>query len=158
MRRKSGIRDEEANIRREEAEAERREDAELRYRLAIEDTAGQLAIMEEELRQVEEGSAEYFDILTQIVQLEERLAKERESEAGKAPFFESVIGDSAKLLEQSQGVKDLVKALDEAFKVIGGAEGKEVKLAPAWQTFADTIVDIGEFAKKRRPTSSILST
>lgn len=61
-------------------EAESREKAERDYKFAISDTAGQLAILKGELGDTEEGSVEYFKLLTQIHQLEQKQAKDTEKD------------------------------------------------------------------------------
>lgn len=138
--------------RKRAAELERIADAQLRYNLASTDTAGQLEIMRGELAKATTGSADYFDILTQIVGLEERLKKEREKGGGGllAPLVDAVApgGDVEKA---SAGIQALSDALDEAFAALSGGDGKQVELAPAWQNFADTLGTIGEAAKEAGP-------
>jgi len=80
--RKAADREAEAERRRQEAEAKKIADARLRWELAQQDTAGQIAIWQRELQSVEEGSAEYYDILTRIIGLEDRLRREREGAGG----------------------------------------------------------------------------
>ncbi|MDI9546965.1 MAG: hypothetical protein QM346_05135, partial [Chloroflexota bacterium] len=80
--RKAADREAEAERRRQEAEAKRIADARLRWELAQQDTAGQIGIWQRELSGVEEGSAEYYDILTRIIGLEDRLRREREGAGG----------------------------------------------------------------------------
>jgi hypothetical protein len=80
--RKAADREAEAERRRQEAEAKKIADARLRWELAQQDTAGQIAIWQRELQAVEEGSAEYYDILTRIIGLEDRLRREREGAGG----------------------------------------------------------------------------
>jgi len=50
--------------------------AELEYRLSLEDTAGKIAILRGELAKTEEGSADYYKILKQITTLEKKLGTE----------------------------------------------------------------------------------
>ena len=50
--------------------------AELKYRLATASTTEKIAILREELSKTTKGSKEYWEIMTQIAQLEERSAKE----------------------------------------------------------------------------------
>lgn len=50
--------------------------AELDYRLSLEDTAGKIAILREELAKTQEGSAEYYKILKDITTLEKKLGTE----------------------------------------------------------------------------------
>lgn len=75
-------REAEAERRRQETEAKRIADARLRWELAQQDTAGQIGIWQRELAGVAEGSAEYYDILTRIIGLEDRLQREREGVGG----------------------------------------------------------------------------
>lgn len=69
-------------------------DSVLKYKLQVADTAGKLAIMREELKKVKVGSEEYYEILTEIDQLEKQLARERESGAlGKKAGLLDKFGD-----------------------------------------------------------------
>ncbi len=65
-------------------EAQRRAEAEFRYRLAIADTAGQLALYEQRLQDVEAGSEDYFQIQTEIHRLNQQLAREQQQAADQA--------------------------------------------------------------------------
>lgn len=77
--RQAADRDAEAERRRQEAEQKRVADARLRWELAVAETPeAQLEIWRRELAATEEGSAEYFDTLTRIVQLEQQIRDERE--------------------------------------------------------------------------------
>ena len=67
-----------------EAEAKRIADAQFRYNMAIADTAGKLALLRQKLATVKQGSAEYYDILTQIARLEE---EERQKATRQASMF-----------------------------------------------------------------------
>lgn len=62
-------------------EAERRRKAELDYQLAIADSAGKLALLRERLREVEQGSVDYYRVLTRIAKAEQGVAKEQERAA-----------------------------------------------------------------------------
>lgn len=142
----------EAEQRKAAAETERIADAQLRWQLASTDTAGQLAIMQEQLAKTVEGTAEYYDILTQIISLRERLDKEGDKGGGGLlPSLQDALGTPADVQATSQGIKDLSAALDAAFAALSGGDGKTVELAPAWQNFADTLGTIGDTAKEVRP-------
>lgn len=68
---------EKAKQRAAEAEARAIKEAKLRYELAVAETpAGQLSIWERELQAAQEGSAEWYDISTRIVQLQQRIRDE----------------------------------------------------------------------------------
>lgn len=67
--------DRESAARQAENEAKKRTDAEFDYQMKIADTAGKLALLREKLGTVEEGSAEYYNILGQIHDLEGQAAK-----------------------------------------------------------------------------------
>jgi hypothetical protein len=71
---------EDAERRKAEAEQKRINDARLQWELAGADTEGQLDIWQRELAGVAEGSAEYYQILTRIMQLEERRRQEAEND------------------------------------------------------------------------------
>ncbi len=84
---KAAQREAEAEARRAAAEAKRIADAKLAWELAS--AAGpeeQIAIWQRELAAVTEGSAEYWQILTRIVQLEKSMAAEGAAAAGSAPY------------------------------------------------------------------------
>ncbi|NLD42664.1 MAG: hypothetical protein GX657_04125 [Chloroflexi bacterium] len=87
-------REAEAEARRAEAEAKRVADARLRWELAVAETPErQLAIWQRELAATEEGSAEYYDTLTRIVQLEQRIRDERARGGAGAADWGAGIGD-----------------------------------------------------------------
>ena len=130
---------------------ERIANAELRYRLATTDTAGQLAIWQDELGKVAEGSAEYYDILTQIASLNERLGQQQAGTGGLLPDLAAAVAPGGELTQASEGVAALTAALDEAFKVLAGTGGQQVQLAPAWQQLADTVSTIGQLAEEATP-------
>lgn len=68
---------EKAKQRAAEAEARAIKQAKLRWELAVAETpTGQLAIWERELAAAQEGSAEWYDIATRIVQLQQRIRDE----------------------------------------------------------------------------------
>jgi hypothetical protein len=68
---------EKAKQRAAEAEARAIKQAKLRWELAVAETpTGQLAIWERELAAAQEGSAEWYDIATQIVRLQQRIRDE----------------------------------------------------------------------------------
>lgn len=67
-----------------EAEAKKRAEAEFRYNVAVADTAGKLALYQQRLSGLEQGSEDYFSTLTEVKQLEGQLADERERAAKEA--------------------------------------------------------------------------
>lgn len=105
------------------SELEQIADAQLRYQLATTDTAGQLALMQAELAKVAVGSAEYFDILTSIAQLEKRLQGERDKASGlggsgTGGLIEAVEG----LGETWPEIEKLTDAFDQFFATIAGED------------------------------------
>lgn len=136
----------EAQRRKEEAELERLEGAQLRYRLQLADTEGDLAIMREELAKVTEGSAEYFDILTEIVRLEEKLADERAGQGGGDVL--TILEDTGKKAEETKQIyEDLRLALRGAFDTLFGTDGSiPQEPSPFWKNVADQISNIGTVA------------
>jgi len=104
--RKAADREAEAERRRQEAEAKRIADARLRWELAQQDTAGQIGIWQRELTGVEEGSAEYYDILTRIIGLEDRLRREREG-AGGGGFLPSADEGEEEVAKVIEHFKDI---------------------------------------------------
>lgn len=113
----------------ERAENERKQEleriyqAQLAYNMQIADTPGKIALLKQELGRYTEGSAEYYDILTQIAALEQQLARERESGAGGglAGMFgglEEVAGEGGVLGTTLEGVTSLTEALDAMFEAL----------------------------------------
>jgi len=75
----------EVSDREAEAEARRIAQARLRYELAVAQTPeAQLEIWRRELAGIEEGTAEWYDTMTQIVRLEQQIARAAETGAGGA--------------------------------------------------------------------------
>lgn len=87
--------------------AEQRASALLEYRLALEDTAGQIKIWQDELAKTEEGSAEWYQIQTRLVGLQERYRQELErlNEAQK----ESTSGTSKEAEEADRLAKAILR-------------------------------------------------
>lgn len=141
----------EAEQRKAAAEAERVADANLRWRLASTDTAGQLAIMQENLKDVAVGSAEYFDILTQIIGLEERIKKERESAAGGlfTPLAEAMT-EAGDLAEKWPEIVKIEEALAKFFATMKGEE--TVVSEVTWgQGILDFFTEAGRLAEEAKP-------
>lgn len=90
---------------------DRLNDAILKYKLQTADTAGKIKIMREELAKVEQGSEEYYEILTEIAQLEERLAREREAAA------------KADQLSKTDALKDKFGTLEDDINFGAAGEG-----------------------------------
>jgi hypothetical protein len=75
-------REEDQRRKEAEMEAKRIHDSKLRWELATTDIAGGIALWQRELAETTEGSSEYYDILTNIVSMEKRLAEEAKKGAG----------------------------------------------------------------------------
>lgn len=129
-----------ANKAKQEAEqaqrlADQLHDAQLRYNLELADTPGKIKLMEAELANTTVGSVEYFNILTQIHQLQEQYNHELEQAAKKAGALggSEAIGGldtlAQKLQEDTEGGKSLKAALDEAFGPIPKASKSVTDLA-----------------------------
>jgi hypothetical protein len=150
------IREAEQAAREEAAAMERVADAQLRWQLGTTDTAGQLAILNGELAKTEVGSAEYYDLLLQIHNLQTKMADEAAAAAGAGgggPFGALIPSpeETEKLMNTSEGIQKLSDALDQAFEALKGGEGQEVKLDPAWQDFADMLGTIQKAAEEAKP-------
>lgn len=91
---------------------DRLNDAILAYKMQIADTPGKIALMKEELKKYDEGSVEYYETLTKIVQLEDQWKREQEQAAKKKDNGPLNIGIQA----QEAGQK-----IEEAKGKIGGA-------------------------------------
>lgn len=140
----------EAQQRKEAAELERLEGAQLRYRLQLADTVGDLEIMRAELAKTVEGSAEYFDILTEIAQLEEKLASERAGQGDGGPL--SVIGEAGDAaLENKQYLDDFRLALKGALGALTGGDEQPAQLTPAFQNIVDGFGNIQQVIGEVRP-------
>jgi len=81
----------------EAAEAKRRADAEFAYRKSVADTTGQLALEEQKLAQLEQGTVEYYQTLQEVERLRREVtaaatraqeAQEAEAEARKQAEFD----------------------------------------------------------------------
>lgn len=121
-------------------ELERIHNAQLAFQMATTDSAGQLKLLQAELANTEQGSADYYNILTRIAQLQEKMKKEAEGEGGG---LLGPITDAGKpggdLQKASEGVGKLSEALEKAFDTLSGKNQPEVKLNPAFQGFVDTV-------------------
>lgn len=73
------------------AEIERVYQAQLSLNLAMADTPGKIALMRLELLRHKEGSAEYYQILEQIYNLEQQRNKELEAGAGGTGLFPEIV-------------------------------------------------------------------
>src|SRR5436190_3509748 len=131
------------------AQLERIHQAQLGFQLASTDTAGQLALLQRELANTVEGSAEYYNILTRIVGLQNKLKDEQGTGDGLTKGVQEA-GDAAKeTFPEFQRLGQLVK---EALDTLSGkANSGEVKLNPAFQSFADAIGTIKEVIEKAQP-------
>lgn len=138
------------------AELERIHQAQLGFNLASTDTAGQLALLQNELAGTVKGSADYFDILTRMLPLQKKLAEELKASqdaAAEAAALAANRADTGGAAEQqvSAGISALTAALDKAFAALSGSDGKEVKLNPFFQGLADTIKNIGDASREAMP-------
>lgn len=95
----------------EEAKQRAIAQAHLQYRLAVAGTAaGQIPIWEEELAKAEEGSAEYWQIMTRLVELRRAAAKEAEGagEAVGAGFADGLTAGAAALSRPGGGLDEKI--------------------------------------------------
>lgn len=118
--------------------------AQLDYNLSLADTAGKIAIWQGELAKATPGTAEYFNILTKIHDLNVSLAKEGAKGAA------GDIGGSLSLpnlstlpkLEPTPGGKNLADAINELVKAGSSPEIKSIP--PNLQKIADSLGSIGK--------------
>lgn len=120
-------REEEAEARRAAAEAKQLHDARLRYELSLADTASQIAIWQRELEGLNEGQAEYWDILTRIVGLQKELGRE-----GAAS------GLAARALPEGWGADAVADAQAEAEEA---AEGQRIDWAGIGARIGQALID-----------------
>lgn len=125
------------------AQLERVYQAQLAYNMQIADTPGKIALLRLELGRFKEGSAEYYDILTQIAGLEQQLAREREAGAGGAGSMfgplEEATGEGGVLGTTLEGVTNLTTALDEMFAKL---EEEPPDPTGFWKEMADAIKEL----------------
>lgn len=139
------------------AELERIHQAQLGFNLASTDTAGQLALLQNELAGTVKGSADYFDILTRMLPLQKKLAEELKASqdaAAEAAQLAANRADTGGAVEGqvSAGIAALTTALDKAFAALSGSDGSApVKLNPFFQGLADVITNIGIAADNAKP-------
>lgn len=134
----------EAQRAKEAAELERNTSAHLRYRLAIADDAGQLAILQEELAKTTEGSAEYWSILTDIANVQERIAKLDDGDGDDKT--EKKIEDITEAAEKWPEVIKMEEALAKFFATLAGQDNQPDTLT--WgEGIVKSIRDIGGAAQ-----------
>lgn len=138
--------------------AEQLTDAQLRYRLATADTQGQLAILREELAKTAKDSVEYFDLLTQIANLEDSLAKGGAGALGlpEIPALEESLISPEDILppEAKQAVEDLSKAIDDLFTGLSGDIGE---ISPQVKNLVTSFEEVGAAVKAVLQALGILS-
>lgn len=94
-------------------------DAQLQYNLALADTPGKIALMQAELAKTVPGSAEYFQILTKIHDLQEQYNNELEK-TGETDISEGITtGITTPLTEASKAGQNLADAIKEVIKLLG---------------------------------------
>lgn len=121
----------------EERAAEQARAAELQYQLSIADTEGKLKILRGQLANTEEGSADYYRILTQIAQLEKQQKKEAESGGG---MFGGMTGG---LADVSDEVDNFFGGLDTNFDALGDTiDGVGDKFSSIKAVFAPTLTSV----------------
>lgn len=93
--------------KQQESAAQQATDAQFQYQLALADTAGKIDLLKEKLASQQQGSAEYYQTLTQIQSLESQLADEqkRAAEQSADAFFsyQLAVSDTAGQLELLKG-------------------------------------------------------
>src|SRR3990167_2789561 len=113
-----------AALNKEQQAAEQLANAQLGYKLAVADTPEQIALLQAELAKYNPTQVEYWQILTQIAGLEERLRKAREG-GPLLPEFpplpsEADFGGAEKAAgELEEAVTGLSEALQGVFKALG---------------------------------------
>lgn len=141
-----------AAAERAQREAEQLQAAQLRYNLEISDTPGKIALMEAELAKLTPGTADYFDTLTRISQLQEQYKNELEQTAKAAgalgltdigPGLDTgIIQPLNEVMKAGEGVQNLAKALEEAFAPVGPASKEVQKLAETLNIFGVAVTNI----------------
>lgn len=141
-----------AAARAAEAEARALEQARLQFELAKAETpAGQLAIWERELAQVEEGTAEWYQIATRIVQLQQRIRDDALGKDDDPLGVRDAVERSAAIIDTPEVREMLTKKFGPGILVeLGfeeepevprridfGAIGKALAL-PLWENFLET--------------------
>lgn len=141
-------------------EAEQLAAAQLRYNLEIADTPGKIALMEAELAKLTPGTAEYFDTLTRIAQLQEQYKRELEATAKAAgalgltdigPGLDTgVITPLSELSgAASEGGKNLADAVNEMSAAFTSPEFTAIpddvkRMADSITGFVDALTELGK--------------
>lgn len=144
-------READAEAKQRLSDLERIHQAQLNFQLASTDTAGQLALLQTELARTVEGSADYYNILTRIATLQDKLKKEQSGDSLLSPISDAVT-DGGQLQQASAGITKLSAALEKAFAALSGKDDKQVELNPAFQKFADAISEIKRLITEAQPT------
>jgi hypothetical protein len=100
-------------------------DAQLSYNLALTDTAGQIAIWRDELAKTQPGTAEYFDILTKIVDLQNSIKGSGDG-GGIVPLTP---GDVTNLQQTTESVQSLTDAVQGLFDALTGKSNGSVSIS-----------------------------
>lgn len=140
-------------------EAEQLAAAQLRYNMEIADTPGKIALMEAELAKLTPGTADYFDTLTRISQLQEQYKRELEATAKAAAGLGGVdIGpglDTGVMTPMSElqeevgaGAKALTDAVGEMAGALTSPEFTAIpddvkRLADSITGFVDALTELG---------------
>lgn len=140
-------------------EAEQLQAAQLRYNLEIADTPGKIALMEAELAKLTPGTADYFDTLTRINQLQEQYKNELEATAKAAgalgltdigPGLDTgVITPLSELnTAASEGGKNLATAVGEMSAALTSPEFTAIpadvgRMADSITGFVDALTELG---------------
>lgn len=151
--------------------------AQLRYRLAVADTAGDLEILRGELAKTQVGSVEYYDLLTQIAQKEQELQREL-AQGGAGSGALPGLPDLASIEESANGIKDAFDgltgdtkaAIDELVNAIGNITDAAVEVTPGVEKLAMSLdgvvkaigalfgIDFSDFTQKNQQATDISST
>lgn len=99
-------------------------DAFFKYQLAIADTAGKIELYRQRLSEVEEGSDEYYDILTKISQLEQQRNKEleRANKGGAGALSFDTLVDPKLPTQLSTLTKQISEPLEQFKKTMDDAK------------------------------------
>lgn len=161
------LRESEQALKKAQTEAEQLHQAQLNYNLSLADTPGKIALMQKELANSIPGSVEYFNILTQIHQLQVQYDKELENAAKKAAALGATdlsagldAGVIGPLGESSEAGNNLAAALKEAFAPIGPASEKTQILAEKIEVLVNKIgllfgIDFASWGEKTKNATDL---
>lgn len=142
-------------------------DAQLRYRMQVADTAGDIAIVEEELSKLTPGTAEYYDKLTQLDALHKQYNAELEAAAKKTAALAGIdigpgldTGVLQPLEDAGKGMDSLAAAIEKAGAPLGPVSENMKSLGESIKALVTVMgsmlgIDVAPFFTKTKESTQI---